>query len=119
MTKKALSALSFFAGATQRKQPSWHVALALLSVWSQLRLEESSQQTSAPAGLVRALDYRGLYSQTTRYSQRAQSFYAQTCHRILAPTSSTQAAGTFGSSLSHFRWNLPRATQRSVCGYGC
>src|SRR5712692_7638934 len=106
MIKKALSTMSLFTSATQRQEPSRNAALALPWVRSQLWLEKSSQQASASACLVRALDCRGLHAETTGRSERPQCFYSQAYHRTLAATSSTKSYRAIGVSLPALRWNF-------------
>jgi hypothetical protein len=77
MTKKALSTLSLFAGATSWKNSATKAPLALSDLRWLLRLEEHAQQAPASTHLVRALGCRGLHAEATCRSERSQYFYPQ------------------------------------------
>ena len=119
MAKKALSALSWCRGAAIRKESSRTTTLALSAVRSDFCLAEPTQQTPAPADLVRALDCRRLHVETNCRSKWSQHSDSATHHRVLAWASSTDHDRSVHRSLPDPRWHFSRSAQRSLCRHGC
>ena len=119
MAKKALSTLSWYRGAAIRKKSSRKTTLALCALRSDLCLEEPTQQTPAPADLVRALDCRRLHIETNCRSKWSQRPHGATHHRILAWASCTDHDRSVHRSLLDSRWHVSRSAQRSLCRHGC
>ena len=109
MAKKALSTLSWDRGAAIRKESSRKTTLALHALRSDLCLEEPTQQTPAPADLVRALDCRRLHGETDCRSKWSQRPDGAPHHRVLAWPSSPDHDRSMHLSLPDSRWHISRS----------
>ena len=119
MTQKAVSPMWSPGGPALWDQPARQTTLALSPLCADLCVDQFVQQAPAAAGVVRTLDYRGVYHPATSGPERVQPADAPPADCVVVTPAAAAPRRFLGLSPPALRWHERGSSQRRLCGDGC